>query len=251
MDFVKKTLSKIEADLLVEKIRSKTFKWNEFKELGKGGTRADWIRILKYIRGAGLQKLGQGSSRVVYVLSSRHALKVAHHYEAGAAQNKVESDFSDLNEADVLFARVHLEHPKHLWVVTDLVKEATDADFQKRFGLSGEEFVAVLDRALNMPYEEEVEDHDADHDIPYQRRMNKNQKKQVILDVSKAAGFDGSGIHFDRMIEILDALSIMYLKGLSPGDTERTKHWGKTPDGRIVLLDYGLTDKVWSDHYGP
>jgi len=26
-------------------------------------------------------------------------------------------------------------------------------------------------------------------------------------------------------------------------------HWGKTPDGRVVLLDYGFTGEVWRSHY--
>jgi hypothetical protein len=25
--------------------------------------------------------------------------------------------------------------------------------------------------------------------------------------------------------------------------------WGKTPDGRLVLLDYGFTEDVWNTHY--
>ena len=33
------------------------------------------------------------------------------------------------------------------------------------------------------------------------------------------------------------------------GDLEELDHWGKTPDGRCVLLDYGFTHEVWESHY--
>jgi len=33
------------------------------------------------------------------------------------------------------------------------------------------------------------------------------------------------------------------------GDIEEIGHWGKTPDGRCVLLDYGFTREVWTSHY--
>ena len=33
------------------------------------------------------------------------------------------------------------------------------------------------------------------------------------------------------------------------GDVKEIDHWGKTSDGRIVLLDYGFTGEVWSKHY--
>lgn len=37
---------------------------------------------------------------------------------------------------------------------------------------------------------------------------------------------------------------------ISIGDMLRVDHWGKTPDGRCVILDYGLSNDVWAKHYG-
>lgn len=33
------------------------------------------------------------------------------------------------------------------------------------------------------------------------------------------------------------------------GDVARIDHWGKSSDGRVVLLDYGFTKEVWEMHY--
>jgi len=37
--------------------------------------------------------------------------------------------------------------------------------------------------------------------------------------------------------------------GLSEGDAGKIEHWGKTPDGRVVLLDYGLNDEIYINFY--
>jgi hypothetical protein len=36
---------------------------------------------------------------------------------------------------------------------------------------------------------------------------------------------------------------------LLPADIDSINHWGKTPDGRCVLLDYGYTEDVHKSHY--
>jgi len=33
------------------------------------------------------------------------------------------------------------------------------------------------------------------------------------------------------------------------GDVDNVEHWGKTPDGRVVLLDYGFTGEVFDKYY--
>lgn len=36
---------------------------------------------------------------------------------------------------------------------------------------------------------------------------------------------------------------------LKPGDLSKIDSWGKTADGRVVLLDYGFTGEVFEKHY--
>ena len=36
---------------------------------------------------------------------------------------------------------------------------------------------------------------------------------------------------------------------LKLGDLTVLDHWGKTPDGRVVILDYGFTEDVAEKHY--
>jgi len=52
---------------------------------------------------------------------------------------------------------------------------------------------------------------------------------------------------------IRTALSNNMLYGdiADPMDDNTVSHWGKTPDDRCVLLDYGLTEETWNKHYEP
>jgi hypothetical protein len=41
-------------------------------------------------------------------------------------------------------------------------------------------------------------------------------------------------------------LALKNRHGLIPADLAKLGHWGVTADGRLVLLDYGWTEKVWN-----
>ena len=59
---------------------------------------------------------------------------------------------------------------------------------------------------------------------------------------------------FDKMIESPFLGSVLHgLKStksnLVTADLTLIDHWGKTPDQRVVLLDYGYTEDVYAAHY--
>lgn len=48
---------------------------------------------------------------------------------------------------------------------------------------------------------------------------------------------------------IIDTTETMKENSLLIGDVALLDHWGLTPDGRVVLLDYGFTKDVWEMYY--
>lgn len=46
------------------------------------------------------------------------------------------------------------------------------------------------------------------------------------------------------------ALELIRKEDLHYGDLAVLDHWGVTPDGRVVLLDYGASRGIWTDLYG-
>lgn len=217
---------------LQEKIRSDTFDLAVFKGLKSHTGR------LKYVRDnlAPLAPMDAGSSRAVFLLSSRKVLKIAllnikkpEAFKRGVAQNKAEVENASL--IPNLVTKVFDQAPDYTWIVSELVKPLTnDSQFPSLVGFHFGTLMMFF--------------HDA-----YKDRFNVDQFQ---------ARFKGTKSVFDdiqRMREwpaFKDVLTTLKNpeKGLHPGDFSVLDHWGKTADGRVVLLDSGATYEVLSAHYG-
>lgn len=163
-----------------------------------------------------LEALGQGSSRIVFVLTSRKVLKLARNPK-GVAQNSAELQvYTDPATADMA-ANIYDADEDGKWLVSDLVKPLTDpAEFKKLTGVDWQEFTEDLVSTVSA----------------FARKTG--------LELRKSAPEFTKKVH--RMAE----------KGsnkLKLGDLTVLDHWGKTPDGRVVILDYGFTEDVAKQHY--
>lgn len=146
-----------------------------------------------------LEKLGQGSGRIVFLLDSHRVLKIATN-TVGVDQNVTEAGLSALPEAHQIAARVLEAGPGHDWLISELVRPLSGtAEFEELTGVPWGGFVTAVS----------------------QTHRHRSQ-----------AGIDG----WTRVVT-----RIARRQQLSPGDLTKIMHWGKTADGRAVLLDYGLT----------
>lgn len=209
----------IELTLVSERIRSKNFNLSEFKKMH------DPEEMYFYVRDK-LQRLGVGSARTVWVLSSSKALKLArfNHPDRGRAQNEAEFEISNDRGAGSIIARV-LEHdPDFNWIVSQLVRPITEEEFARKFGASFDDVMFALIRTAS--------------DIELDR-------------ATKASIFDEFNLQSNkRALEFIDAIAqVKKQHDLEMGDITSIDHWGKTADGRIVLLDYGFTSDVMMKHY--
>jgi len=191
--------------MLLEKIRSHTFNFSHLKSL------TDLFDIEQYVEDK-LKFLGSGSSRRVYVLSSKSVLKIARHdeYHVGIAQNEAELDVYTNSNTKPIVAKILNYHPKFFWIVSELVKPVTADEFEK---IHGRRFETFLNNV------------------------------QHIIDLGDPGDTSKSG-----MFELFVAETIIN-NDLMMGDIEKQEHWGKTSEGRLVLLDYGFTDSVAIRHY--
>lgn len=120
--------------------KKKKFLWREFIACNK------LDELLQYADDT-LLSLGQGSSRAVYVLSSRFALKIACDDE-GIEQNTFELDKDTLNLPALV--KVVWADEECRWLVVELVKEADEHWFNDcvvkidRNNLSANEFRQAL-----------------------------------------------------------------------------------------------------------
>jgi hypothetical protein len=206
-----KTLLKEYLTLVLEKIRSKKVKTSRFgnKFELKKLQTFDNINVIINYADTFLDKLGQGSSRAAYLLNSKTVLKVAIN-EKGLAQNEAEVDVFTNPKSKLIVAKIHKADKDYKWVISDLVNPIYNKDeFAQGAGVDWKTFYDVLENVIRY--------HD---DMP----SGLDKFTQAVITTAKE-------------------------NKLLFGDLSQIDHWGKAPDGRVVLLDYGFTQEVSANHY--
>jgi len=202
--------------LVIEKIRSEKPHKSDKKRYGAKFNLKAFKEITdpeKQIRYASafLESLGVGSSRQAFLLSSRYALKIALNKE-GLAQNKGEIEVYSNPSAKPLVAKIYDAADNDTWLVSDLVKPITDTgEFEK---LAGTDWGTFRECMIKANETQEVDKRWPD--------LVKKVADVMLKTQLKVGDLVGQG---------------------------KMSHWGKTPDGRVVLLDYGVTKQVWNAHY--
>jgi hypothetical protein len=146
-----------------------------------------------------LKLIGKGSSRMVFEFNSKSVLKVAYN-DAGLAQNKKEISVNSDPSASFAIARIHASDKNGLWVIVEAVRPINGMpEFSKLLGTDTNFYMFMQ----------------------YARSG----------DLSELEG---------RALELATALvGLVKRHGLAWFDVDNEEHWGKTADGRVVLLDYG------------
>lgn len=166
-----------------------------------------------------LEKMGQGSSRVAFVLSSKYVLKIAIN-EKGIAQNQAEVDVYTNPTSQPVVAKVYQSDKDFNWLISDLVKPIKSVnEFEELTGVDWKTF------------------------------------SKYVNDGIKHKSLSNNAPKFIKAV-VITALKNNLLRGdLAQQDFSRDPkddvldHYGKTVDGRAVLLDYGFTGEVWEKLY--
>lgn len=181
-----------------------------------------------------LQKLGSGSSRTVFRLDSKRVLKMASNVK-GLAQNKAEIEISKDKQYNKILANVLYHAEDNSWLVSDIVKELTSIEeFKQLAGVPWE--LASMTIAIASSYNDSIdqikqkieEDYTYYHAYTFKVENLKNYLARPFIN---------------------SLISLIQLKKLQPADLNFIEHWGKTPDQRAVILDYGFTEAVRKQHY--
>lgn len=209
------------SEMLQEKIRNKSsFNTNQLKTLESP---AD---VLAYAQGA-LEPLGQGTSRITFLLNSGKVLKIARpdRFAKGKAQNTTEAKLAQNPTLKPILTRVYDSDPEGKWLISELVRPITEEEFKKTYGLAAKTiFPFIVNIAQANSTAEE-----------WAANPNKRKWSRFLTPAAK---------------ELMNTcIPIFKNSDLELGDVEAASHWGRTGDSRLVLLDYGLTSEVWNQHY--
>lgn len=160
-----------------------------------------------------LKHLSSGSSRLVYLTDGKTIVKLAKN-DKGLAQNKAEANPKMKSK----YLNKILGHAKdYTWIETEFLEKINSKEFEKMTGVSFKDFGTALEYGL--------------------KNVSESSEK-------KPKGFEE--IEKSDIYKELKRLGNKFK--LMPGDLSRISSWG-TIGGNPVLIDAGLTQKVYEDFY--
>ena len=203
---------------LFERIKSKSFDWNEFVNVTSVGKPFQQRkRALQYAEEHGLLKLGEGSTRRVFVLTPKLALKVAMD-DDGRSQNKKEDVVYDKTHSPII-TKVFKNSDDYTWIVSELVRPVkSDQEFYDLTYCTIIDLYYTLYLALKTP---KTIEHFADE------MYIKNRITQL---------------HHDMLQNdfVKDLIKLVKQTKIAVYDIDRIEQYGVTTDQRVVLLDFGI-----------
>lgn len=194
--------------------------WNvgEFKKLKSFNQRIQYCE-------RNLTRISSGSSRIAYKIDDTKVLKLAKN-KKGLAQNEAEIMYSQDYMMDDIVAQVFNYDENNLWLEMEFARKVTSATFQNIVGISFNDYID------GVWYQDE------------NLRPKKNHFKRLKPD------------NIDDMWENEFVSRIFDLMGsydnFIAGDLTKLSTYGiVNRDGMdtIVLIDFGLTDEVYTSHY--
>lgn len=166
-------------------------------------------------------RISCGTSRNVYQIDDDRVIKVARN-DKGIAQNREEVR-SCSNKLD-LFPKIFDADRGYMWIVCEYVLPADEDDFIYTMGMQWDDFIRFLN----------------DHYYLYKRKMNiGTSEKKIEKIISKRP-------MLQELVKYLNSGNIPY------GDLMKIENWGLAKrNGRayLVLLDHGITEEIYNNHY--
>lgn len=222
-DFIKKKLTEsitlnIVENMMVDEDYPSTFDMEHFKTLTKFAERVRYCE-------EHLKKIASGSSRIVYMIDNIKVLKLAKN-KKGIAQNEVEIEYGQYNDISDIVAQIFdYDEENSFWVEMELATKVKKSDFKTIVGYSFEDYQVAI----------------------HNYGVDSGNSKGFKYDIDKELA--------DGMWEnefMYEMFSFIGNYSVPTGDLERLNSYGVVKrDGqdKIVLIDYGITHKVYSTYY--
>lgn len=204
--------------------------------------------------------LNKGSARSVFALDDITVLKVARN-RAGLAQNKAEAGLSSNPRGGNFVVKVYEHAPDFSWLKSEKVIPLTSSDqFEALAGIPFDIYVNLIGKWIDSPESNEGKflgsminklETNLKSNPRYLRDRKLSLETKIQLDDLKRSWKSPfikamMGL-VNRELKVGDVARIETSSGSSPSTT--IGHYGETPDGRVVLLDYGFTHAVGDQHY--
>ena len=182
-----------------------------------------FLELVDYVRGIGLPEIGEGGSRIVFALDSKHVLKIAK-TKGGVDQNNQEWKLGHQPLVKSIVTKVLAVSKYGSWLVSEIAREISGLlEFESVTGIPWLVFQDFCTLCLldHYKFEEAVSELEPEY---LEDRYTFEEWKKII-----------SSPFLEHTLECLKATD------LAIGDITKLSSWGKTADQRAVLLDSGYT----------
>ena len=215
------------------------------EEIGEWNIEDISYRLSKLAEKYDLPYMGRGSSRVVYALSTGKVLKISRD-ERGLAQTEAEVSVWTNPSTKEVAAQVFDFDPDFNWSVMEIARTFKDPY---------RNYKGSLEQELGIPNAYGATFTIAD--IVNELLSDRSDGLSENIEDKLAQLPRGEEIVLRKRIEkylenphpFVDKIAdLVHNNDLDTGDLV-SDHFGKTADGRIVLIDYGLTENVAEEFY--
>lgn len=207
-------------ELISEMAYPSSFNFDEFRQCKSFAERVRYCE-------ARLERIAQGSSRIVYRVDDEKVLKLAKN-KKGVAQNQVEYRLGT-EPYYTCFADVYEYEESGLWIEMELCQKAKKNDFKKIYGIPFEALCCMIRNQSNNVIG---------------GAYNPYSQYEYIVD--EVWGSEESPVQ-DLFMSLQDYIGCEMLSGV--GDLCRISSWGINNEGQFILIDYGLDDDVYDNFY--
>ena len=209
--------------LISERVRHSNFDINEFRTLvAAEKSLSHKRRVAMAYCNKYLTVLGAGSSRAAFRFSSRFAIKVAMNGD-GNEQNAQELKVYSNPKIRPLLTKIVEHDGNNVWLMAEIVREiGSQREFFEMIGMPKNINVSLFQF---MFYIEDKTD-----------GLAEINGRSVEMSEIENLFSPELNMFIEQLRDLVSEGNLYTIELAVPG------HWGKTADGRLVLLDYGLGD---------
>lgn len=193
-----------------------------------------------------LPYMGEGSSRIVYALSTGKVLKISRD-QRGLAQTEAEVGIWTNPSTREVAAEVFDFDPDYYWSVMEIARTFKDPDSNYKGSLEQE---LGIPTAYGVIFEirdivNELLSDRSDGiatEVIQDKLLELPRGQEIVLRKRLEKYLENPHPFVDKIADLV------HNNDLKTGDII-SDHFGKTADGRIVLIDYGYTEEVAEEFY--
>ena len=172
------------------------------------------------------QPVGNGSSRTVFQIDDKRVLKLAKN-QKGLDQNEVEGEDDWYKSNYSIFPKVFGKDKYYRWLISEYVLPANKEDFQHCFGITFEQWLEVI------------------------KKFNEWHRNTMLVRSKLSDRYVQQLVEENENIGEIEDFIANYTS-FKTADLKAIQNYGlamRDGDPWIVILDSGLSDEVYNQHY--